>query len=55
MIDLEDRINDEKIESPDMIHFIVEHFDSASLSLAYTRQRLLACIAPRRSSTARCW
>jgi hypothetical protein len=45
MIDLEDRMNEEKIESPDMIHFIVEHFDSTSLSLAYTRQRLLACIA----------
>jgi len=45
MIDLEDRMNEEKIESPDMIHFIVEHFDSTSLALAYTRQRLLACIA----------
>ena len=45
MIDLEDRMNEEKIESPDMIHFIVEHFDSTSLSLAYTRQRLLASIA----------
>ncbi len=45
MIDLEDRMNEEKIESPDMIHFIVEHFDSTSLSLAYTRQRLLSCIA----------
>ncbi len=45
MIDLEDRMNEEKIESPDMIQFIVEHFDSTTLSLAYTRQRLLACIA----------
>lgn len=45
MIDLEDRMNEEKIESPDMIHFIVEHFDSTSLALAYTRQRLLSCIA----------
>ncbi|MDI6896178.1 DUF366 family protein [Methanocella conradii] len=45
MIDLEDRIHGERIESPDMIHFIVEHFDMPSLRLAYTRQRLLACIA----------
>ncbi len=45
MIDLEDRMNEEKIESPDMIHFIVEHFDSTSVALAYTRQRLLASIA----------
>lgn len=45
MIDLEDRINNEKIESPDMLHFIVEHFDLPSLKLAYARQRLLACIA----------
>ena len=44
MIDLEDRIDNEKIESPDMLHFIVEHFDDNSLKLAYTRQRLLACI-----------
>jgi hypothetical protein len=45
MIDLEDRIHGERIESPDMLHFIVEHFDTPSLRLAYTRQRLLACIA----------
>lgn len=45
MIDLEDRLNEERIESPDMIHFIVEHFDSTSVALAYTRQRLLASIA----------
>jgi hypothetical protein len=45
MIDLEDRVHGEKIESPDMLHFIVEHFDEPSLRIAYTRQRLLACIA----------
>lgn len=45
MIDLEDRVLEEKIESPDMIHFLVEHFDMVSLKLAYSRQRLLACIA----------
>lgn len=45
MIDLEDRIRREKIESPDMLHFIVEHFDVPSLKIAYARQRLLACIA----------
>ncbi|HTX44251.1 MAG TPA: DUF366 family protein [Methanocella sp.] len=45
MIDLEDRIRNEKIESPDMLHFIAEHFDEPSLKIAYARQRLLACIA----------
>jgi hypothetical protein len=45
MIDLEDRIHNEKIESPDMLHFIAEHFDMPSLKIAYVRQRLLACIA----------
>ena len=45
MIDLEDRLNEEIISSPDMIHFIVEHFDSTSIALAYARQRLLSCIA----------
>ena len=45
MIDMEDRIKAEKIISPDMIHFIIEHFDSTSLQLAYTRQRLFSCIA----------
>jgi hypothetical protein len=45
MIDLEDRLRHEKIESPDMLHFIVEHFDEPSLRVAYARQRLLACIA----------
>lgn len=45
MIDLEDKIHNEKIESPDMLHFIVEHFDEPSLRNAYARQRLLACIA----------
>ena len=45
MIDLEDRIHEERIESPDMIHFIAEHFDVPSLKMSYARQRLLACIA----------
>ncbi len=45
MIDLEDKLNEEQISSPDMIHFIAEHFDSTSIALAYTRQRLLSCIA----------
>ncbi len=45
MIDLEDMLHNEKIESPDMLHFIVEHFDEPSLKIAYARQRLLACIA----------
>lgn len=45
MVDLEDKIHGERIESPDMLHFIVEHFDAPSLKIAYARQRLLACIA----------
>jgi hypothetical protein len=45
MIDLEDKLRDERIESPEMLHFIVEHFDVPSLKIAYARQRLLACIA----------
>lgn len=45
MIDVEDRIHNEKIESPDMLHFIVEHFDLPVVKIAYARQRLLACIA----------
>ena len=45
MIDLEDKIHNERIESPDMLHFIAEHFDVPSLKIAYYRQRLLACIA----------
>lgn len=45
MIDLEDRVNNERIYSPDMLQFIVEHFDDPDIRLAYARQRLLACIA----------
>jgi hypothetical protein len=45
MIDLEDRLGEAEIYSPDMLHFIVEHFDSTSLKLTYARQRLLAAIA----------
>jgi hypothetical protein len=45
MVDLEDKARGEKIYSPDMLHFIAEHFDSSSMKLAYARQRLLVCIA----------
>jgi hypothetical protein len=45
MIDIEDKEKGERIYSEDMLHFVVEHFDSNSLKLAYARQRLLACIA----------
>ncbi len=44
MIDLEDRVLDESIQSPDMIHFICEHFDSIDLKLVYARQRLFVLI-----------
>lgn len=45
MIDSEDRLAGAEISSPDMLHFIVEHFDSINLKLIYARQRLLAAIA----------
>ncbi len=44
MIDLEDKKADESIISPDMLHFIIEHFDSTDLKLIYTRQRLFTSI-----------
>ncbi|MEK6977089.1 MAG: DUF366 family protein [Candidatus Hydrothermarchaeota archaeon] len=45
MVDLEDLKKGEEIKSVDMVHFIVEHFDSTDLRLAYHRQRLLVSIA----------
>lgn len=44
MIDLEDRKENESICSPDMLHFIIEHFDSTDLKLVYARQRLFTSI-----------
>ncbi|NKQ38373.1 MAG: DUF366 family protein [Methanosarcinales archaeon] len=44
MIDLEDKKNNESIYSNDMLHFIIEHFDSTDLKLIYTRQRLFTTI-----------
>jgi len=44
MIDLEDKREGESIESPDMLHFIIEHFDSTDLKLIYARQRLFTAI-----------
>ncbi|MFP4655819.1 MAG: DUF366 family protein [Methanohalobium sp.] len=44
MIDLEDKKGNESIYSPDMIHFIIEHFDSTDLKLIYPRQRLFVSI-----------
>ena len=44
MIDLEDKVLNESIVSTDMIHFIIEHFDSNNLKLVYTRQRLFVNI-----------
>ena len=44
MIDLEDKKADESIISPDMLHFIIEHFDSTDLKLVYARQRLFTSI-----------
>jgi hypothetical protein len=50
MVDIEDKERGERIYSPDMIHFIVEHFDSPSIKLAYARQRILVCIAQEKLS-----
>jgi hypothetical protein len=44
MIDLEDKRENETIRSPDMLHFIIEHFDSTDLRLVYARQRLFTTI-----------
>lgn len=43
-VDLEGVILQEKIHSPKMLHFIVEHFDEVSLRLISTRQRLITCL-----------
>jgi len=45
MVDYEDYVLGYTIESPKMLHFIVEHFDEVSMRLIYTRQRLLVSIA----------
>ena len=44
MIDLEDKKENESIYSTDMLHFIIEHFDSTDLKLVYARQRLFTSI-----------
>lgn len=45
MVDMEDRIEGDRIYSPRMLHFIVEHFDDVSMKLIATRQRLLVYMA----------
>jgi len=44
MIDLEDKKQGDMIFSTDMLHFIIEHFDSTDLKLIYARQRLFTAI-----------
>lgn len=44
MVDLEDLRNDEEIKGDDLVHFIVEHYDSNNIEIAYLRQRLFTCI-----------
>jgi len=44
MVDLEDRKAHESIHSDDMLHFIIEHFDSTDMKLVYTRQRFFTAI-----------
>lgn len=47
LADLEDRLRGERIYSPEMLHFVVEHF-GMSLREIFLRQRLLVCIACER-------
>ncbi|UGV39983.1 DUF366 family protein [Methanococcoides orientis] len=44
MIDLEDKRMGDSIYSTDMLHFLIEHFDSTDLKLVYARQRLFTAI-----------
>ncbi|MBN2488905.1 MAG: DUF366 family protein [Methanosarcinaceae archaeon] len=44
MIDLEDKKENEAIYSEDMLHFMIEHFDSTDMKLIYTRQRFFTAI-----------
>ncbi|AKB85771.1 DUF366 family protein [Methanococcoides methylutens] len=44
MIDLEDKRMGDSIFSTDMLHFLIEHFDSTDLKLVYARQRLFTAI-----------
>ncbi|MBC7084902.1 MAG: DUF366 family protein [Methanomethylovorans sp.] len=44
MIDLEDRKEADVIYSIDMLHFVIEHFDSTDLKLIYARQRLFTAM-----------
>lgn len=44
MIDLEDKKQGDLIYSDDMLHFIIEHFDSTDLKLIYARQRLFTSL-----------
>lgn len=44
MIDLEDKKQGDMIFSTDMLHFVIEHFDSTDLKLVYARQRLFTSI-----------
>jgi len=47
MVDMEDRGAGLEIKGSDCLHLLVEHFDCQppSLLVAYTRQRLLCCLA----------
>ncbi|AFV24821.1 hypothetical protein Mpsy_2618 [Methanolobus psychrophilus R15] len=44
MIDLEDKKQGDIIFSTDMLHFVIEHFDSTDLKLVYARQRLFTSL-----------
>lgn len=45
MVDSEDLENRREIKGKELIHFIVEHYDSRDLRLSYYRQRIFVCCA----------
>ncbi len=44
MVDLEDLKNNEEIKGSDLIHFIIEHYDTNKIEISYLRQRLFTCL-----------
>jgi len=45
MVDLEDLEQKKEIKGDEVIHFLIEHYDSNDLKLAYYRQRIFVCCA----------
>lgn len=45
MVDQKDLEQRKEIKGEELIHFIIEHYDSSDLRLAYFRQRIFVCCA----------